>query len=228
MSVPRIAFLGLVASVLLAPVVAAPETATVTVELRHADLRQVVDQLLHGAGRNYAVIGELNGKVTARLAGVPLEQAIDVILANAGYEWEDEDGVLMIRERPKPEAVAPPKATVAPAKQTPPAEPAPAARGATAPDAPVGAPQVAYVLVPYYVPQAYPPQAYAQQYAGMPAPAFGGSVYAAGFGGGWNTFGSGASVWQPVAGGVTFSGMPTGGYGFGGTGGIALPGVVHY
>lgn len=128
----------LAAGATLTPVGAAPEDKAVSVDLRDAELRQVIDSIMRGTGANYILADEARGKVTARLENMPLRQALDTLLSAAGYEATLADNTYVIRRIPKPETPAKAgeaqaKAPDKPAAKEPP-KPAGEAAGGTAPN----------------------------------------------------------------------------------------------
>lgn len=119
---------GMVLLAMLAALVPAGARAAseppVSVTLRDADIRQAVAQLLRDTGINYVFAEEAPGKVTASLKDVPLRQALRLLLAAAGCEASESDGVVVIRRRaeaqpPAPEAAKAPDASGEPSATAP-------------------------------------------------------------------------------------------------------------
>ena len=159
MYVLRAAILLLVAWAAVTPLGAAPEERTISINLRNADVRQVIAYVLRGTDINYVFADDVSGRITCGLFDLPVEQALQAILSAAECEGVEEDGALFIRKRTPPPEPAPEKsspATTAPAADTP--NPPPA--GAQAPEnaAPAAdeasggaqehAPSVYYIIMP--------------------------------------------------------------------------------
>ncbi len=159
MYVLRATILLLVAWTAVTPLGAAPEERTISINLRNADVRQVIAYVLRGTDINYVFADDVSGRITCGLFDLPIEQALQAILSAAECEGVEEDGALFIRKRTPPPEPAPEKsspATTAPAADTP--NPPPA--GAQAPEnaAPAAdeasggaqehAPSVYYIIMP--------------------------------------------------------------------------------
>lgn len=57
----------------------------VNLNIKNAELAFVVENLLSQAGEDVIVLGTLNGKVTARLSQVPLEEALGIVFSGTRY-----------------------------------------------------------------------------------------------------------------------------------------------
>lgn len=113
MDVLRAAIVLLVAWGAVAPLGAAPEEKTISVNLKNADVRQVIAYILRGTDVNYAFADGVDGRVSCGLHDVPVERALQAILSAAGCESVEDEGALLIRKRVPPPAPVP--ATAPPA-----------------------------------------------------------------------------------------------------------------
>jgi hypothetical protein len=114
----RATILLLVAWTAVTPLGAAPEERTISINLRNADVRQVIAYVLRGTDINYVFADDVSGRITCSLFDLPVEQALQAILSAADCESVEEDGALFIRKRTPPPEPAPEKSSPATAAST--------------------------------------------------------------------------------------------------------------
>lgn len=68
----------------------------ISLNLRDADLADVLRSLAELSGLNFVVYPEVRGTVTVSLRDVPWDQALDLILRVNGYGWICEGRVVLI------------------------------------------------------------------------------------------------------------------------------------
>ncbi len=68
----------------------------VTLDFHEADIRNVLRILAYKSGINIVPGPDVTGLVTIQLADVPWKQALDVILENYGYSYEQKGNVIMV------------------------------------------------------------------------------------------------------------------------------------
>jgi type IV pilus assembly protein PilQ len=68
----------------------------ISLDLHNADLRDVIRLIAETGGVNIVASGEVQGTVTVRLVEVPWEQALDVILKNAGLAQERQGNMIRV------------------------------------------------------------------------------------------------------------------------------------
>lgn len=69
----------------------------VTMELRDAEIRDVLRAFGQKYGLNIFMDDTVKGKVTASMKGVPLRDAIDMILKSGGYTCTEESGLMLVK-----------------------------------------------------------------------------------------------------------------------------------
>lgn len=79
------------------PVKVGKPTERVTMSFQNADVKDAALTLVQLMGRSVVVDPEVQGKVTLKLDDVPLEQALSMVLKQAGCTVVDDGGVLRIR-----------------------------------------------------------------------------------------------------------------------------------
>lgn len=70
--------------------------ATITVDFKDADIRNVLRVLSYKGGVNIIAGDEVKGTVTTRLIDVPWERALDVILKTYGFSYEKKDNIVRV------------------------------------------------------------------------------------------------------------------------------------
>ena len=94
---------------LLALTAAASETAgdgareLVSVQVRDADIQDVVQQAIASTGCDTVIDGDVQGKITLDLTDVPVARVLDRICLAKGYHWwQTADGTYFVCSRPRP------------------------------------------------------------------------------------------------------------------------------
>ena len=91
--------LGLLAIMLIISVVAYAAGARVSVDMKDADLQEVLMLLAQESGQQLVMQGDVQGKVTVSLYDVPLEQALRLILSKTDYQWTKEGDAYVVSAR---------------------------------------------------------------------------------------------------------------------------------
>lgn len=68
----------------------------VTLDLKDADLRDVLDRFANLTGLDFVVYPEVRGVVTCTFQDVPWETALDLILKSNGLAFERDRGVVLV------------------------------------------------------------------------------------------------------------------------------------
>ena len=71
----------------------------VTVDVQEADLGQLLTELATQSGNDLIIFGAVRDKVNVRLTAVPLDEAIDLILAGTRWSAQRQDNIIMIGDR---------------------------------------------------------------------------------------------------------------------------------
>lgn len=77
-------------------VAAAPRQDLVSVELKDAELQDVIRLLASKTGTNIVIDSGVQGKVTVKLTDVPLENALQLILSTQGYGYRQVGNVIVV------------------------------------------------------------------------------------------------------------------------------------
>jgi type IV pilus assembly protein PilQ len=75
------------------------QNGQVTLTLTNASLNDALREIAEEAGLNYAMIGEVQGSVTAHLRNVPVEKAMTTLLQGTRYAFIKNDNTLLIGDR---------------------------------------------------------------------------------------------------------------------------------
>lgn len=81
---------------LIAVLHAAPEPRRISLDVRDADIHNVLRLIADAAQLNIVVADEVKGRVTLKLRQVPWTEALDVILASKGLGRERDGDVLLV------------------------------------------------------------------------------------------------------------------------------------
>lgn len=71
-----------------------------SIELRNADLKDLIRYFAHEYKLNIIVDKEVTGKVTASLGNITIRQALEQILDSQGYMIEEREGILRVKKKP--------------------------------------------------------------------------------------------------------------------------------
>jgi len=72
------------------------ETGNITVDFKDADVRDVLKIISYKSGINIVAGRDVEGLVTIRLANVPWERALGVILKNSGFVYERDEDIIRV------------------------------------------------------------------------------------------------------------------------------------
>jgi len=72
------------------------ESKTITLDFKEADIRDVLKIISYKSGVNIVSSPEVEGTVNVRIADVPWERALDVILKTYGYAYDKQDDIVMV------------------------------------------------------------------------------------------------------------------------------------
>jgi type II secretory pathway component GspD/PulD (secretin) len=70
-----------------------------SIELRNADLKDVIRYFAHEYKLNIIVNKDVSGKVTASLGNITIRQALEQVLDSQGYTIEEKDGILRVKKK---------------------------------------------------------------------------------------------------------------------------------
>lgn len=70
--------------------------AAIDIDVQNASTSSVLRMFSEFSGRNIVAGPEVNGKITAKLSGVPWLQALDTVLRTNGYGWEEMGQVIRV------------------------------------------------------------------------------------------------------------------------------------
>jgi type IV pilus assembly protein PilQ len=68
----------------------------ITLDFKEADIRDVLKVISYKSGMNIVASPEVTGTVNVRIADVPWERAMDVILKTYGYAYDKQDKIIMV------------------------------------------------------------------------------------------------------------------------------------
>jgi len=69
----------------------------ITLEFADAEVRKIFQLLSEVSGKNFVLGDEVTGTISLKLVNVPWTQALDIIVETKGFEYRDENSVIMIR-----------------------------------------------------------------------------------------------------------------------------------
>jgi len=78
------------------PLPAKTEPGNITVDFKDADIRDVLRIISYKSGINIVSGKDVSGAVTIRLADVPWERALNVILKNSGFVYERDEDIIRV------------------------------------------------------------------------------------------------------------------------------------
>ncbi|MBK5276688.1 MAG: type IV pilus secretin PilQ [Desulfuromonadales bacterium] len=69
----------------------------ISLEFADADVRKIFQLLSEVSGKNFVLGDEVTGNISLKLVNVPWTQALDIIIETKGFEYKDENNIVMIR-----------------------------------------------------------------------------------------------------------------------------------